>query len=117
MSIKTADVLDRAANIIERNGWYQGSYFDRYALDGERSPNDCPVCTLGALNVALGALNPSHDVDLNGPAEMALRRYLNLDDSDGADSLADWNDRRCRTAEQVVAALRAAAQAEREAAL
>jgi len=104
VSNETADVLDEAANIIERNGWTQGDY---HRPDGSKSPRDCPVDTTGALNLALGADTPSHDIRPDSPAEVALMRYL------GIEYVPGWNDEEGRTVEEVIAALRGAAAAER----
>ena len=106
MSDETADVLDKAANIIERNGWTQGDY---HRPDGRKSPRDWPVDTTGALNLALGADTPSHDIQPDSPAEAALMKYL------GIEYVPAWNDQEGRTVEEVVVVLRGAAAAEREA--
>jgi hypothetical protein len=108
MSAKTAAVLDRAADIIERNGHCKGFYYDASV---DLSPAECPVCPLGALALAMGATNPKTDRAFGSPAEIALERYLDIV------SVADWNDAPDRTPAEVIAALRGAAQAEREAAL
>ena len=42
-------VLDRAADHIDRVGWHQGTLYD----NSELSLANCPVCALGAINVAL----------------------------------------------------------------
>lgn len=104
--MSTADTLDEAADIIERNGWTQGDY---HRPDGSKPPRDWPVDTTGALNLALGADTPSHDIQPDSSAEVALMRYL------GIEYVPGWNDAEGRTVEEVIAALRGAAAAEREA--
>ena len=104
-TVSTADILDAAADIVEHNGWNQGDY---YRPEGGKQPQDCPVDTTGALNLALGADTPSHDIQPDSPAEVALMKYL------GIEYVPGWNDAPDRTAEQVIAALRSAAAAERE---
>lgn len=106
MSAETADILDRAADVIERNGWYQDFYFD---LGTDLPPTECPVCLLGAISIAMGNRSPKTEV-FGSPAEIAMERYL------GVVAVADWNDDANRTVAEVLAALRGAAQAEREAA-
>lgn len=105
MNTETADILDEAANVIERNGHCKGFYYD---LSVDLPPAECPVCPLGAINLAMGNPNPKTDRVFGSPAEVAMERYLD------AASVADWNDDPDRTAEQVIAALRGAARAERE---
>lgn len=107
MSIETAAILDEAANVIERNGWTQGFYYD---LSVDLPPAECPVCPLGAIGLAMGATNPKTDRAFGSPAEVALEQYLDIV------TVADWNDDPERTVTEVIAALRGAARAEREAA-
>jgi len=112
MSAETAAILDKAADVIERNGWYQGSYFNEVA---GRAPADCPVCTYGAIHIAaFGEPTPVLETEESAMGEAnravnVLRKYLGIT-SVGA----VWNDASDRTAEQVITALRGAAQAERE---
>lgn len=44
-------VLARAADIIERQGLARGNYF---TASGAKPARDCPVCTFGAVAVAVG---------------------------------------------------------------
>jgi hypothetical protein len=91
MSDQVADVLDDAADLLERGGWIQEALYD----------SEGGFCSVGALyevcedplvrNAAYGALFP-----LNG------RR-----------SVADWNNDPSRTMQEVLDAFRAAAKAER----
>ena len=93
-----ADVLNGAADLIERDGWWQGNY---RGPNGERCLNRALADALDLpLNgLALWRLDP-----LYLGAEAALRnvtgRYL----------LTGWNDQPGRTQAEVVAALRAAAE-------
>lgn len=99
-----ANVLDRAADHIETVGWFQGDLYDDYTERG-KAITECRVCAMGALNMALHGtprfpynLQPgeatAHDV-----AELIERRL------NGAE-LADWNDARSRTQDDVTAMLR-----------
>jgi len=85
-----ADVLNKAADLIERDGWTQGTY----QLDGKR-------CVDGAISAT------SHDWSTWRNRKEA--REL-LRDTIGAQILVDWNDAPGRTKTEVVAALRAAAE-------
>jgi hypothetical protein len=110
MSIETADILDEAANVIERNGHHKGDYLDE--VEG-KTPAGCPVDIYGAINVASfgqPVLTEDFDPGLAFPARRVMRKHLNTT------ALGAWNDAPDRTAEQVITALRDAAQAEREAA-
>jgi hypothetical protein len=125
MSTETAAILDEAANVIERNGWTDCGDF--YEGNAEQAPSDCPVCTIGAIAVAAGE-EPDQGWRSNAfavQAAEAVFRYLDLDRSGELSSDPDerlvlaiggWNDARAGTADQVITALRSAAQAEREAA-
>jgi hypothetical protein len=104
---EVADVLDRAVAHIESVGWFQGDLYDNYT-DPRRPSNECPVCAIGALNVAL-----------HGTPRFPLERQPDgLDAHDVADivkiliddiDLADWNDAQGRTQKEVTALLREAA--------
>jgi hypothetical protein len=76
---EVADVLDGAADIIERDGWCQG------ALE-----RDGAVCAIGALTMAM---RPTVARDR---AFAALARRL------GGDSVARWNDAPERTKQEVL---------------
>jgi len=108
MSAEIADVLDRAADRIERDGWWQGAYYDgRIAsrpVSIELREHPRPCCVMGALI----AEAPTRRVTL---AEWALKRFLKM-----PVTLAAWNDAPERSQAEVVAALRGAAAQERGAA-
>jgi hypothetical protein len=85
-----ADVLNGAADLIERDGWCQS----RYLLEtGER-------CADGAIAVA----GNGHHGGVRSVARLALRSAI------GGESVVIWNDAPGRTKAEVVAALRAAAE-------
>lgn len=109
MSAETAAILDEAANVIRRNGLHKGSFYDK----GSSAPN-WSCCTYGAINIASGGNSPQATNDAGKLAYAALTKFLGLSDGIG-DCIADWSDHPDRTAEQVIAALEAAARAEREA--
>lgn len=105
-----ADVLDRAADLIERNGWWQNFYYD---LGTDLPKRECAVCARGAINLAANGRTPDRLSDVGQNALSALERYLGIS-GDHPHSVADWNDAPERTAKEVIAALRGAAAAERE---
>jgi len=136
MSAKTAAILEEAADVIRRNGWHQGDYYDPYTYgDLNRpdhpNPRSCPVCLLGAIAVAAGA-DPENWVETSQSrdAVLAVGRRLGIDLEPGgvpldlqdnrdiehmACEVGGWNDTDAREAEDVIAVLEAAAKAEREA--
>lgn len=112
MSAETAAILDRAADVIERNGLHKGS-FCAMGPDLPKLLSNRACCARGAINFAANGENPQQTSDAGELAHDALCRHLGI--SGNVDqSVADWNDAPDRTAEQVIAALRGAARAERE---
>ena len=120
--MKPSEILDKAADVIERNGLVAGQW---YEPTGTKSPLDCPMCTGGALAVAAG-FYPSYAADSEPTGAFAdaigvLIERLGLDEALGRTAqeallygIAPWNDAG-HTAEEVVRELRAAAASEREA--
>jgi hypothetical protein len=119
----TADILDAAAAVLERNGWYQGDFFEPLIDDSDGTdvpPRDCPVCGLGAIMIAAG-MDPGGDgLCLDSPAWAAAKAFaahlgrLEPDEITPANYVIhtigeDWNDAGDRTADQVTGELRACA--------
>ena len=116
-----ADTLIRAANYLARHGWTRGVY---YADPTSGTP---AACVTGALAIAAYGYphpDPYSDIftidsaDCEGwhrfvTAEHYLYRYLDLRpvdrDSLEPETLYHWNDDPARTAAEVIATLRAAA--------
>jgi hypothetical protein len=114
--VKTSEILDKAADVIATRGWWRGGY-----KEPRRDPRTCPVCVLGAINVATGS-SPDAESSFKVPcvasaAANALAEYLYLNPGDDLiDVLGnEWNDCDVESAEEVVRKLRAAAASEREA--
>lgn len=107
MSAQTAADLRAAAKLLVEKGWTQGYYaHDAAGNDTEANTKDAVCfCALGALARVRGVSFPS-DVD---PMALALCRVIGTRDVDS------WNDAPGRTAEEVIAALLAAADAEERA--
>ena len=108
---QVADLLDRAADHIDRVGWTQGDWHEETP---GLQPKDSPVCADGALAVAAygdpfgaGGHREPDRFALHSAAVTALIRHI------GA-GLIDWNDAEGRTKDQVVGAMRAAAAEQRE---
>jgi hypothetical protein len=115
--MKTSEVLNKAADLIEERGWGIGS-----TTWGDCHP-DGPLCIEGGIAAAMGLVAnepPSSGgiwpEDLNAcPAAMAVRGYLGTTDP----YLYMWNDHIPKSARDVVEVLRATAviEAAREDAL
>lgn len=110
--ILTSDVLDLAADEIQRRGWVQGS-------SGWREQG--AVCLEGAIAAAMGSSwmeTPLHEL-WSCPAYQAVAEHLGKDAtmknrySEPKYHLWQFNDARGRTVEDVIAVLRAAAAVER----
>lgn len=82
----TADVLDDAADLIERDGWYNGG-----------DENDEGYCAATALSQV------TRKPIAWATAQDALKRYLNVP------SLPPWNDRQ-KSAQPVLDAMRGCAR-------
>ncbi|MFD0902386.1 DUF6197 family protein [Actinomadura sediminis] len=118
--MKPSQILERAADVVERNGLHHGDWI----LTVPDMPEvDCPVCAGGAINVAaLGhaEIDADDEASLRGAhrqAYLALARLIVPGVAEETEALietvARWNDAERPTAEQVVAMLRAAAENER----
>lgn len=89
-----AEVLRKAADVIRERGWCRRQYVDA----------DNSVCVYGALNLAAGH-GPSFEGD-DPSVDIAARTLTRLLDND----LVSWNDSEACTADEVVAALKEAAE-------
>lgn len=111
--MKTSEILDKAADVIERNGWYQGGFVQ---VERGRAPAESPCCVMGAINIAEGDDPLSSIISA---AMEALAEHLGVDldawDPDCEDyPLGQWNDKVAESAGEAIGALRAAAASERE---
>lgn len=125
-----SEILDKAAGVIERNGWARGLW---YEAEVGVAPEDCKVCAGAAINIVLDCA-PDFDHDNAGRMHTnasakgvftALARRVDervrediatgfgLWTDNLVKAITRWNDEDGRTAEQVIAELRAAAEAER----
>lgn len=116
VQMKVSEILDKAADVIAERGHWRGGY----KRPGD-DPATCPVCVLGAINVATGS-SPDTEAGFKVPgtasaAANALADHLGLNPGDDLIDLLgnEWNDNDAESAEDVVRELRAAAASEREA--
>lgn len=107
--MSVAEILDKAADLIEANGHWKGE-----ATPGHRSVTDearrailagAPCCTVGALYAAA-----DEDAARETGPYLAFRDWL---DCRGLGGMVLWNDAPERTQQEVVTALRKAAEANR----
>jgi hypothetical protein len=99
MSNPSPEVYEKAAEVIEQRGWYCDGSF---TPDGPDIDLDtCPVCVLGAINVALGRaadslFDPVVDA-VSYEMAVAFARHLGFDvltPDDVAYDVGDtWNDK------------------------
>jgi hypothetical protein len=100
--------LRHAARIIRRNGLHQRHYVDGDQYDKGTPYDECRVCTLGAVNLAVTG-NPApnhHRTDLKAvTGHLYAYAFTVL----GELTVPEWNDQSGRTVEQVAMFLRRAA--------
>lgn len=96
MSATPQDVLREAARILMRDGWTQG----------EVGTPGGTKCAVGAIKAACGV----HLYDWSDTAVAAADLLQNWVDPRGSYRVADWNDAPERTAEDVILALKRAAE-------
>ena len=96
MSAQVAADLRAAAEVLRRDGWRQGDYV--------QFPNGA-CCATGAIRKAVYG-DPWIAGYLSGRAERAVLSVVDP----GGHSLPWWNDTPGRTADEVIAALEAAAE-------
>ena len=115
--MKTSEILNRAADLIEEHGWGQGGATWKDVGAG--------LCLEGGIVAAMGVDMSRRMAPPEGfekcSAYRAVWDFLQDDDRWGffRNHLYNWNDERTRTAEEVIEVLRAAAviEASREAEL
>jgi hypothetical protein len=116
--MKTSDVLNKAADLIEERGWVKG---EGWVTD--LTPDGAPLCLEGGIQAALGMRVKSDTGDdrkfaplLQCPAYRAVSTYLDREHAGvepcevgfTGQPLYWWNDER-ETADEVIATLRAVA--------
>lgn len=104
MQMTPAEILDAAADHVEKVGWIQGSLYDYSAENRETSR----CCAIGALEMASGVrVDPRLNYYAMYEARRILADHLGTDSQSG---IPNWNDDEERTQGEVVTALREAAK-------
>lgn len=110
LDLSYAEILGRAADLIDANGIARNDY---YTPDIDDDPRACPVCVLGAIAVAAGFHPDTWNNELADGGEFRPVRdvadllvdRLALDPEPAYDeSIGGWSDD--NTADQVVARMR-----------
>lgn len=115
-TIKSSELLDGAADYIEKHGLYKGDYFEGYdgdvdpfwveaAADYVRNGQEPKCCTIGALAM----------VGARADVEIGWQHIEKAADLMGVDVIPFWNDKPSQRKGRVVAKLRKAAAKAREA--
>ena len=106
------EVLEKAAEILERDGWYQGKFTQWGGEDDDDIPYEQalaerPVCALGAINRALtGQANRYGELfQLWNMAYYRLQVGAGLTEDQG---IPGWNDDPARSKEDVLLAFKKA---------
>lgn len=111
MSERLADILDDAADLLERKGWIQGRY-----------SNENGHCAVGAITRVCGlydavSLTVPDMVEVRSQIEAAyqVERVLRniLAERGGPLHVQTWNDKKGRTKQEVLDLLREGAKRER----
>ena len=125
-----SEILDNAANILLRDGWWQGTYYkepdlvvdtDEDMLAISRTADQtAPCCQEGAINrAAIGyawfsserrRTASQEDTRARDEAVRWMRRYVEEQSAGTWRSPVAWNDESDRTVDEVVEALRGAAE-------
>lgn len=98
MTVTAAELLDKAAEVLERDGWCRHSF---HALDGSH-------CTVGGFATAIAELTGSSNRYYEDPTYRAARDTLQ--DLVGPGPLVVWNDEKALDGADVVNHLRKAAE-------
>lgn len=96
-----ADILDKAADHIDTVGWWQGSLYE----DAYTPVTACPVCAMGAINMALHG-TPKFPLEVRRCDYETYRVADFLRPRMGGSELAEWNDAEGRTQAEVTALMR-----------
>jgi hypothetical protein len=99
--------LRACADLIEKNGWIQGDFYqEREGVP----PVECPVCSVGAMYTVTGG-HPSNEGVVDWAA---IQRFIGAKNALWEflpDNIIAWNDAKGRTAEEVIKAFRECADA------
>lgn len=98
-----ADILDKAADIIDRNGHHKGYLYDETKADGGLLLQCCPVDAVGAINIAVFG-KPRWPAENHADSPLAQAAALALEET-VKQPVPGWNDAAERTQEDVITSL------------
>ena len=98
-----ADILDKAADVIDRNGHHQGYLYDEAKADDGLLLQACPVDAVGAINTAVFG-KPRWPAEDHAGSPLAQAATLALEETVGK-PVPGWNDEPGRTSDEVITAL------------
>lgn len=100
-TVEVADLCDKAAEVIDRNGHCKRDLYDHKQAAGGTKPADCRVDVIGALNIAAhGAPIYTGKSLLTWRAEEAILARI------GEAAIVTWNDARGRGKREAARLLR-----------
>ena len=97
---ETADVLDKAADILDRNGHHKGYLYDEAKADDGLLLQACPVDAVGAINIAVFG-KPRWPAQDHEGCQLAQAAVEALQETVGK-PVPDWNDDETRTQDDVI---------------
>jgi hypothetical protein len=103
-----ADVIEKAAEIVEKNGLHKGYLYDEAQADEGTKPAECPVDVVGAINIAVFG-KPSWPSEERPGSRLAQAAVLALGETVGK-PVPGWNDEDERVVDDVVTNLWEAAE-------
>jgi len=106
--LTTADLCDKAAQVIQANGHCKRYLYDTKQAAGGTKLEDCRVDVIGAINIALHGTPRYAGTGLGTVVERALLARI------PEPSIVVWNDTKGRTKHDAIALLRDTAAALRE---
>lgn len=95
-----ANVIEKAAEIVEKNGLHKGYLYDEAKADEGVKPAECPVDVVGAINIAVFG-KPSWPSEEHPGSLLAQAAALALEETVGKPVPA-WNDEADRVVDDVV---------------
>lgn len=95
-----ADILDKAADVIDRNGHHKGYLYDETKADGGLLLQCCPVDAVGAINIAVFG-KPRWPAENHADSPLAQAAALALEET-VKQPVPGWNDAAERTQEDVI---------------
>jgi len=107
-TLSTADVCDKAAKVIETNGYCRHYLYDTKQAAGGTPLAGCRVDLIGAINIALYGTPRYGGTGLGQAVEQAITDRID------APSIVNWCDRKGHGKNEAIALLRDTATALRE---